>query len=81
MPDLQSYQLITINWSYSMKTIGTILGNKIVEQDDGSVTFSAGATLDGDGANGQFGGLPCYAPDSYQGGTLDLLANAGHPGN
>ncbi|MEI7869725.1 MAG: hypothetical protein WCI11_17700 [Candidatus Methylumidiphilus sp.] len=63
-----------------MKTIGTIHGNKIEEQNDGSVTFSAGATLDGDGANGQFGGLPCYAPSSYAGGTLDLLANAGHPG-
>lgn len=64
-----------------MRTIGAILGNNIVEQDDKSVTFSAGATLDGDGANGQFGGLPCYAPPSYPGGTLDLLANAGHPGN
>ena len=64
-----------------MRTIGTINGNKIEEQNNGSVTFSAGATLDGDGANGQFGGLPCYAPPSYRGGTLDLLANAGHPGN
>jgi hypothetical protein len=64
-----------------MRTIGTIQGNNIVEQDDGSVTFSAGATLDGDGANGQFGGLPCYAPASFRAGTLDILANAGHPGN
>jgi len=31
-----------------MRTIGTISGNDIIEQDDGSVTFSAGATLDGD---------------------------------
>ena len=64
-----------------MRAIGTISGSEIVEHTDKSVTFSAGATLDGDGANGQFGGLPCYAPPSYPGGTLDLLANAGHPGN
>lgn len=64
-----------------MKIIGTIKGNDIIEQDDGSVTFAAGATLDGDGASGQFGGPPCYAPDSYQGQTLDILANAGSPGN
>jgi hypothetical protein len=64
-----------------MRTIGTIQGNNIVENDDGSITFFAGATLDGDGANGQFGGLPCYAPVSFRGGTLDILANAGHPGN
>jgi Fungal chitosanase of glycosyl hydrolase group 75 len=64
-----------------MKTIGNIQGNNIVEQDDGSVTFSAGATLDGDGANGQFGGFPCYAPKSFRGGTLDILANAGSPGD
>jgi hypothetical protein len=64
-----------------MKTIGTIQGKDIVEQSDGSVIFSAGATLDGDGANGQFGGLPCYAPESYQKPTLDVLANAGGPGN
>ena len=70
-----------------MKTIGTIHGNKIVEQTDKSVTFSAGATLDGDGANGQFGEPPCYAPPSYVAppthpkGTLDLLANASKPGN
>jgi len=45
------------------------------------VTFFAGATLDGDGACGQFGGLPCYAPASYGGKTLDVLLNAGCPGN
>jgi hypothetical protein len=64
-----------------MRKIGTIKGCDICEQDDGSVTFSAGATLDGDGANGQFGGPPCYAPASYKGPTLDVLANAGEPGN
>jgi hypothetical protein len=63
------------------RTIGTVGGNNIVEQDDGSVTFSAGAMLQGCGANGQFGGLPCYAPASYRGGTLDILENAGRPGN
>ncbi|HWM24403.1 MAG TPA: hypothetical protein VNP98_06230 [Chthoniobacterales bacterium] len=64
-----------------MRTIGTIQGNEIIEQDDGSVTFAAGATIDGDGASGQFGGPPCYAPASYGGETLDILANAGSPGN
>lgn len=64
-----------------MRKIGTIKDCDIFEQDDGSVTFSAGATLDGDGANGQFGQPPCYAPSSYQGPTLDVIANAGHPGN
>lgn len=64
-----------------MRIIGTIKGNQIIEQDDGTVTFAAGATVDGDGASGQFGGTPCYAPASYKGPTLDLLANAGCPGN
>jgi len=61
--------------------IGNIKGSEIVEEDDGSVTFTAGAQLDGDGANGQFGEPPCYAPKSYAGKTLDVLANAGGPGN
>ena len=63
------------------RTIGNIAGSDIVEHDDKSVTFTAGAHLDGDGANGQFGEDPCYAPKSYSGGTLDALANAGGPGN
>lgn len=63
------------------RIIGTIKGSDIVEEDDGSVTFTAGAQLDGDGANGQFGEPPCYAPKSYAGKTLDVLANAGGPGN
>ncbi|HEY2712484.1 MAG TPA: hypothetical protein VGI60_08225 [Chthoniobacterales bacterium] len=62
------------------RIIGTIDGSDIVEQDDKSVTFTSGATLDGDGANGQFGGDPCYAPEGW-GTTLDILRNAGHPGN
>jgi hypothetical protein len=64
-----------------MRTIGTIQGNDIIEQDDGSVSFSAGATIDGDGASGQFGAPPCYAPVGYPGPTLDILANAGRPGD
>jgi hypothetical protein len=63
------------------RLIGNIKGSDIVEEDDGSVTFAAGAQLDGDGANGQFGGAPCYAPLSFAGKTLDVLANAGGPGN
>jgi len=72
---------------HRMKKIGTITDSDtgyaldIMEQDDGSVTFAAGATLDGDGANGQFGGPPCYAPKSYDGPTLDVIGNAGAPGN
>ena len=64
-----------------MRKIATINGSDIIELDDGSVRFFAGATIDGDGGNGQFGQPPCYAPDSYDGQTLDILANAGEPGN
>jgi hypothetical protein len=59
--------------------IGTINDNDtgkdihIYEQDDRNVTFDAGATFDGDGANGQFGGRPCYAPRSYGKPTLDHI--------
>jgi hypothetical protein len=63
------------------RIIGTIEGNSIVEQDDKSVTFTAAGRLDGDGANGQFGQPPCYAPLGYPGKTLDVLDNAGHEGN
>jgi hypothetical protein len=63
------------------RLIGTINDSDIVEEDDKSVTFLAGAQLDGDGANGQFGGPPCYAPASFRGKTLDVLGNAGHEGN
>lgn len=68
------------------KTLATIADSNtgsnidVIEEDDGSVTFVAGATLDGDGANGQSGEPPCYAPASYAGSTLDVIANAGHPG-
>jgi len=63
------------------RIIGNIKGSDIVEEADNSVIFTAGAQLDGDGANGQFGEPPCYAPASYKGKTLDVLANAGGPGN
>ena len=69
------------------RVIGTIkdkdtgINIDITEEDHRTVIFAAGATLDGDGANGQFGQPPCYAPPSYHGPTLDLLANADHPGN
>jgi hypothetical protein len=36
---------------------------------------------DGDGANGQTGGIACYVPAGSGLQSLDLLANAGHPGN
>jgi hypothetical protein len=68
-------------------TIATIadsttgLNIDVIQADDGSVTFVAGATLDGDGGNGQTGHSPCYAPASYNGPTLDVIGNAGRPGN
>jgi hypothetical protein len=37
--------------------------------------------IDGDGANGQTGGIPVYAPKGYTPPSLDFLANAGGPGN
>ena len=64
-----------------MRKIATINGSDITELDDGSIRFFAGATIDGDGANGQFGQPPCYAPNCYGAQTLDVLANAGEPGN
>jgi len=66
-----------------MNIVVTIATNQIpvVLQPDGSLTYNAGANIDGDGANGQAGGLPCYAPAVYTGQTLDKLANGGHPGN
>jgi hypothetical protein len=37
--------------------------------------------IDADGANGQTGGVPVYAPKGYTPAPLDFLANAGEPGN
>jgi len=66
-----------------MRLIATIEGEQITEHDDQSVHFRAKAAIDADGANGQFGGLPAYADPAqgYRGKTLDVLANAGEPGN
>ena len=36
---------------------------------------------DGDGANGQTGGVACYVPVDSGLTSLELLANAGYPGN
>src|SRR5215211_3565387 len=53
-----------------------------IRNADGSYTTSpAGMTIDGDGANGQTGGVPVYAPKGFQPAPLDFLANAGKPGN
>ena len=49
---------------------------------DGSYTTPlAGMTIDGDGANGQTGGVPVYGPKGFTPAPLDHLANAGEPGN
>jgi hypothetical protein len=37
--------------------------------------------IDGDGSNGQTGGVPVYGPPGYTPEPLDFLANAGGPGN
>ena len=37
--------------------------------------------IDADGANGQTGGVPVYAPEGFIPAPLDFLANAGGPGN
>jgi len=37
--------------------------------------------IDADGANGQTGGIPVYAPKGFTPAPLDFLANAGEPGN
>ena len=64
-----------------MRIITTIEGEVITEHDDGSVHFRAKAAIDADGANGQFGAPPSYAPSNFSGKKLDVLANAGGPGN
>ena len=49
---------------------------------DGSYTTSpAGMEIDADGANGQTGGVPVYAPKGFTPAPLDFLANAGGPGD
>ncbi|HKP04456.1 MAG TPA: hypothetical protein VJU77_13975 [Chthoniobacterales bacterium] len=50
--------------------------------DDGSYTTPPAAMeIDGDGANGQTGGVPVYAPKGYTPACLDFIENAGKPGN
>jgi hypothetical protein len=52
------------------------------QNKDGSYTTSpAGMMIDADGANGQTGGVPVYAPKGFTPAPLDFLANAGGPGN
>src|SRR3954464_9947843 len=49
---------------------------------DGSYTTPpAGMQIDGDGANGQTGGVPVYAPKGYTPAPLDYIDNAGGPGD
>lgn len=55
------------------RTILTVPGNKVVMNDDGSLEFTAGMTIDADGSP------RAYHPDGKSG--LDHLANAGYPGN
>lgn len=45
------------------------------------VVSDCAMNCDGDGANGQTNGVACYVPLSSGLPHLDLLANAGHPGN
>src|SRR5689334_23941912 len=44
-------------------------------------TAPRGMTIDGDGANGQTGAVPVYAPAGFSPAPLDHLANAGKPGD
>jgi hypothetical protein len=49
---------------------------------DGSYTTPpAGMQIDADGANGQTGGVPVYAPKGYTPAPLDFLENGGGPGD
>lgn len=52
-----------------------------INPDGSYTTAAAGMTIDADGANGQTGGVPVYAPPGYSPKPLDFLANAGEPGN
>src|SRR4029434_10092244 len=52
------------------------------QNSDGSYTTEPrGMAIDADGANGQTGGVPVYAPKGFVPAPLDFLANAGGPGN
>lgn len=55
-----------------MKVLLNIKGKPIVQQDDGSISFTGEFCVDADGSPN------AYGPD---GKGLDFLANAGHPGS
>ena len=57
--------------------IATIRGIAVHQNDDGTVTWTGGAAVDADGANGQFGQPFAYRYPDDDG--LDRLANAGWP--
>lgn len=47
-----------------MKIIATIEGHEITEEDNGSVTFTAGANIDNDGPNGNPEGDPYHQEET-----------------
>jgi hypothetical protein len=57
-----------------MKTLATIKGVDIIEHVNGRVEYVAGAMIDADGANSQFGKQPAYARGNK---GSDYLANGG----
>lgn len=58
-----------------MKIIMTVRGEPVYLNEDGSISFTAGMTIDADG------GRRTYAPPNSGLKALDYLANAGEPGN
>ncbi len=58
-----------------MRVLTVIRGNPIMVDEDGMLSFTSGATIDGDG------GLRTYCPPGASVPGLDYLANAGGPGN
>lgn len=58
-----------------MRVLTTIRGNPVLLDEDGMLSFTAGATIDGDG------GYRTYCPAGAPTQGLDYLANAGGPGN
>jgi len=57
------------------RVVMTVRGEPVTENDDGSVSFIGGMTIDGDG------GRRSYAPAGSGLKALDYLENAGSPGN
>jgi hypothetical protein len=58
-----------------MRELMKVRGEPVILNDDGSVSFVAGMTIDADG------GRRTYAPPDSGLKALDYLANAGSPGN